>query len=1002
MAELRWTDEQQRAIDHRAGPLRIIAGAGSGKTATMTEHIVAMIREGYVPADQIVALTFTNAAADELTQRIREALRDPGASVWSGTYHSFGMQIVRDGAAVLGLPANPRLFSPAESWLIIRELLRQGIELEALNVSYGLSRAINDARDFISRCKDELVTPEDVADYIDTIPGEDEVHAAEMRDRWRLYAAYQERCRELGGIDYGDQIALAVQALRMDAGLAADYAARYRVFVVDEYQDTNYAQSVLVEQLARPDYALRIVGDPNQSIYRFRGAAVDNIQRFSEEIPGVADIGLTINFRSHQRILDLANELVGDPDGEDSIRLRAFGERDGPRPVIAEARDFSDETAWIAQTLKAHVDQTPAGEEPPSLSVLVRKRKLLPGIARALDEAGLPYQVYGDRTIFDSEAVQDVIATLEILATPRNQLALVRVLSCPRYGLNHRAIHQLKPLLHERRLLASLGTLVDAPPADLDAAIVAVLKRLRDDLRQILHTTSGLPLEALVREIRNLHAGNLGSFDIEALHQLEQIAGRFAENIIDRSADAFVDYLRAIEELSAEEAEVNSDVEEGAIALLTVHGAKGLEFDVVIIAGANARDFGGQKASLPVVPPPLLHNAHVYPERSAFADREEYEAAVKQIESKLDADEERRLFYVALTRAREHLYFSWAKRHPSRVKETAIYPLLAEVKHLAARVELPPHEAASQATPILDFFRETGAALDPRDDFAGFAEAWREYWQGRPGGQAALAALEEGLARFEAGRNERDQVAARLRDARRARQYQPLPPALYSYSLIDTYERCPRLYLHRYVIGIPAPPVESAFTELGRRFHEALHQAHISKDSDPRAAFLRFFGDVPDVGAPEFGGRQSAASLVRQGYLESGDVDAEVLAAEPEFFLKLGSGPDAPLLYGLIDRIQRRSTGEVEIVDYKTHRHCKSREEVAADLQLPIYVMAAREALGYSPAYATMAFVRHGTWHRFRVDEFDLAGALDTLARAIAGITARHFACTCGGKHCRS
>jgi len=234
----------------------------------------------------------------------------------------------------------------------------------------------------------------------------------------------------------------------------------------------------------------------------------------------------------------------------------------------------------------------------------------------------------------------------------------------------------------------------------------------------------------------------------------------------------------------------------------------------------------------------------------------------------------------------------------------------------------------------------------------------------------------------------------------RTRQYQPLPPELYSYSLIETYERCPRLYLHRYVIGIPAPPIESAYTELGRRFHEALHQAHISRDGDPRAAFLRFFGDEPDASAPEFEGRPSAAATVRRGYLESGDVDAEVLAAEPEFFLKLGRGPDAPILYGLIDRIQRRPSGEVEIVDYKTHRHLKSRDEVLADLQLPIYVIAAREALGYSPTYATMAFVRHATWYRFRVDELDLDGARERIDRAIAGIRAHYFACTCGGEHC--
>lgn len=1002
MAEIRWTDEQQSAIDHRRGPLRIIAGAGSGKTATMTEHIVSMIRTGYVAADQIVALTFTNAAADELTQRIRASLDDQSISVWSGTYHSFGMQIIRDGATGLDLPANPRLFSPAESWLIIRDLLRAGTTLEYLDVSYSLSGAIGEVREFINRCKDELVTPADVEAYIATIPADDTDHAAQMRDYQRLYAAYRERCRELGGVDYGDQIALAVQALRRDDELRAEYANRYRVFVVDEYQDTNYAQSVLVSLLSAPDHELRIVGDPNQSIYRFRGAAVDNIQRFSEEISGVADVSLTTNFRSHQQILDVANHLVGS-DGALSGRLRAFKGRGGPDPLLASGNHVSDEAGWIAETLATHYSPSTSETSGPTLGVLVRKRKLLPDIAGALEEAGLPYQVYGDRTIFDSEAAQDLIATLEILAAPKRQLSIVRVLSSPRYGLNQRSIFKLKQLLKKRDLLDALAAIIDDPSEELDEDVIASLQRFCDDLRQLIHRTSGLPLEVLVREIRSQRAANLTRFDIEALHHLEQMAAGFDENVIDRSAAAFVDYLRAIEELGAEEAAVNAEVEAGAIALMTVHGAKGLEFDVLVVAGVNKNDFGGQAVSIASirVPPPLLHNAAEYPDRDGFVDRTAYDNAIKEIENAFAADEERRLFYVAITRAREHLYFTWSKRHPTRVRETSIYPLLEEVQHLTNGLAMPSREAVEQATPVLDFFKATGTPLQPGNDFTGFVDAWRDYWQGSVGERQALEALEAGYARFMEQRDERSEVAAQLRDVRRNRQYRPLPPELYSYSLIDTYERCPRLYLHRYVVGVPAPPVEASYTDLGRRFHEALHQAHIARSDDPRSDFLRFFGVDSATPAPEFNGQPTAATTVRDGFLESGDVEAEVLAVEPEFFLKLGSGQEAPIVYGLIDRIQRRANGDIEIVDYKTHRHLKSRDEIRRDLQLPIYVLAAREALGYNPIYATMAFVRHGEWIRFRIDEFDLDGARERVERTVTGILDHDFACRCGGRVCR-
>ncbi len=1003
MIEIRWTEEQQQAIDHRQGPLRIIAGAGSGKTATMTEHIVSMIRADYASADQIVALTFTNAAADELTQRIRAALDDQSVSVWSGTYHSFGMQIVRDGAAALGLPADPRLFSPAESWLIIRDILRAGAELEFLDVSYGLSTAINAVRDFISRCKDELATPEDVASYVATIPADDTDHAAQMRDYQRLYAAYEQRCRELGGVDFGDQIALAVDALQQDEELRAEYGKRYRVFVVDEYQDTNYAQSVLVELLAAPAYELRIVGDPNQSIYRFRGAAVDNIQRFSEEIEGVADVGLTTNFRSHQQILDTANHLVQAYESL-SGELRAFNGRTGREPLLASGLSYGDEATWIAETLAAHYVPDEDSGSSPSLGVLVRKRKLLPDIAQALADLGVPYQVYGDRTIFDSEACQDVIATLEIVAAPKRQLSIVRVLGSPRYGLSQRDIFRVKRLLRERDLLDAVAALIGAPPEELDDEVVGALQRFCDDLRRLIHRTTGLPLEARVREIRSQRAGELTGFDIEALRQLEQMASSFSDNVIDRSVAAFVDYLRAIEELDGDEASVNTPVEEGAVALLTVHGAKGLEFDVVVIAGANENDFATLRVSINDirVPPPLLHNAAEYPDRADFADRTAYENALKETEKRFVSDEERRLFYVAITRARDRLYFSWSKHHPTRKRETSIYELLAEIEHLTEPLDIPVREIASEAAPLLDFFTATGTPLRPADDFSAFANAWREHWRGDDQEAMALAALESGFERFLSEREDRAEVAARLRAVRRSRQYRPLPPDLYSYSLLDTYERCPRLYLHRYVIGVPAPPVEASYTDLGRRFHEALHQAHIARSDDARSDFLRFFDDNETEPAPEHNGQPTVTAMVREGFLDSGDADAEALAVEPEFFLKLGSGPSAPVIYGLIDRIQRRPDGAIEIVDYKTHRDLKSREEVLSDLQLPIYTLAAREALGYDPTYTTMAFVRHGAWLRFRSNELDLDGARERIERAVAGILAHDYACRCGGAHCGS
>ncbi len=657
MVEPRWTAAQARAIEHRSGPLRIIAGAGSGKTATMTAHIAHLIRSEEALPDQIVALTFTNAAAGELSERLQRSLNDSQIGVWSGTYHSFGGQIVSDGSQGLDLPAQPRLLSTVESWLIVRQILRAEDEIEQRDLT-NFAGAVNELVDLVSRCKDELVTPQSVCDYIATIPPEDELHAAEMRDFLRVYERYQEQCHQRGALDFGDQIALAVRALDNDPNLLAEYRERYRVFVVDEYQDTNYAQAELVKRLAAPDYDLRVVGDPQQSIYRFRGAAVDNIQRFSDEIEHVADVELSTNFRSHQRILDVANRIVSDIDM--AAYLRAHENRDGPAPIIGHAEEWADECAWIAQTFAAH-----RREGATDLAVLVRKRKLLPALARAFEREGVPYQILGGQALFDFPAVKDAVAMLRLLQNPADTPSAVRVLTSPRCGLNDRTVFELRRYLRSSNYLTALREIVSNPPPDVPQEVVAAAGALCDDLGGLIRAAHSQQIDVLTRQIVDRQIPNCRGEESQALEQLVSIARQFTENGIDRSLPAFVDYLDALSQMRSDEASIDLAPPTDAVALMTIHAAKGLEFDAVALAGMNQRDAGSPSDSVSkLIPPPLRHDRDLYPPRCDFDDRESYLKAVKGVEDRLADDEERRLYYVAVTRAREHLYLTWAERHP--------------------------------------------------------------------------------------------------------------------------------------------------------------------------------------------------------------------------------------------------------------------------------------------------------------------------------------------------
>lgn len=986
----RWTPEQHAAIHHQRGPLRVIAGAGSGKTATMTEHIAQLIRSGVARPEQIVALTFTNAAAGELTSRLQATLKDSRIDVWSGTYHSFGGQIVSDGAARLGLPVNPHLLSEVEVWLSIRKLLRDGVEIEQLDMT-NFAGSINSLVEFISRCKDELVSMEMLDRYIADIPEEDDIHAAEMRDRQRVFAAYANHCRELGAIDFGDQIQMAILALDTDPALLASYRNRYRFFIVDEYQDTNFAQAELVKRLAVPEYDLRVVGDPNQSIYRFRGAAVDNIQRLSDEVDGLIDVSLSTSFRSPQPVLDIANRIVGSQGTP--AELLAHDQSFTERPLLAAGENWHDEVTWIADTLAAHREQGTT-----SMAVLVRKRKLLPGIARALEERGVPAQILGGEGIFDLPSVKDTIATIRVLHNPSDTASAVRMLTSPRCGLNDRTVYALRDYLQSSNYLLSLAEIVNNPPQHIDAGTINAARLFLEELRNLVRAARTQPVDVMVRQIISGMQWDHPEVELQALQHLTGVAVQFTRNNIDTSLDAFVDYLEALDQLGGSEARIDVLPEGDAVALMTVHGAKGLEFDVVVLAGLNRLDAGTTGSSSGVLPPDLRHDRDIYPRREEFVDRTQYLNGIKEVEKDLAEDEQRRLYYVAVTRSRKHLYLTWSKQHPARKRPTGKFALLDELSGLVQEQAIPLYPAPVEDPPLGTFFNKVATRVDPSDGFVQFASDWGAYWKGKPAEHKAMAVLELGMARYESKRDDLLRDIDQIRNAILDSSFSPAPRNVFSYSQINTWEQCPRRYLLQYVVGVPANPAHDYRTRLGSAFHDALHAQHIAREQGHEVDFRALLQEALATSGGDYEAEPTTRAVT--GFLSSPDSSATPLFTEQEFFLRLRPGPNAPVIHGFIDRIQQTPDGEIEIVDYKTNRQNKSRDEVLYDLQLPIYVLACREALGLEPRYATMAFVRHGNWVRIDVNDFDMGSVRQRIESTIAGINSGHFPCTCGGSRC--
>jgi hypothetical protein len=340
---------------------------------------------------------------------------------------------------------------------------------------------------------------------------------------------------------------------------------------------------------------------------------------------------------------------------------------------------------------------------------------------------------------------------------------------------------------------------------------------------------------------------------------------------------------------------------------------------------------------------------------------------------------------------------SWAEMHPSRKNPVKIFPLIDEITGCVDQETIPPVARERQRPVLREFIEMTGEGLDASTRFSELPEQWHGFWSDSERPELAVLAAESHRI-FNDALPRRKDMLMRLQVTYEREEATVAPGNVVSYSQISTWERCPRLFFLRYVAGVPPRPTDRWMTQLGTAFHDALHAAHLASDYS-RTHFQEAFRGALSADGEASG--SDAAVRILDGFFASGDSTHTPLAVEQEFFINLSGQPGGTLIHGFIDRIQQHADGTVEIVDYKTYRVALTREQVAADLQLPIYVLASQRCLPWSADLATMAFVRHGQWERFRVSELDIDRAVTRIEHAIAGIRAGEHACTCGGEHCR-
>ncbi len=711
------TPEQREAIEAPLEAQLLVAGAGAGKTTVMAQRILHLVRSDAVTGEQVLGLTFTNKAAQHLKQAVRTVL-GPDTDVTIATYHSFGASLVADHGLELDLAPGTKVLNRAQSWQLLFAVFDEFRFDRRSTLSPEF--VLNDALALASRCADHLVPIDEV---------EADCHLVMEKGRWmgmrntaasrlelcQVVAAYERRKRERNLLDFGDQVGLAVRLLEENPDVAVELRQRHPVVLLDEYQDTNFAQRRLLQLLYPPGSAVTAVGDDMQSIYAFRGAHLVNILRFKDHFPPVRIRQLQTTFRFGASLGTLANRIQ--EHVVESLPKVLRPRPDAPDTAIEcfLASDDAEEGAAIA------ADIVTRGGPWSDVAVLCRKRRLIQPIVAALEERRVPVEAVGTSGLLDRPEVVDVVAWLEVLADPSTSVALLRLLGGPRYRVGLRDLAALSrhsrtpgepaadgavdpPPVVETILADALAGVADAPglsdeARDRLAAFDVERRHLADQARRL--PVLGLVEAILARTGLWQAAGTLGR---QNLLRFLDLAERFQPVEGDPGLAAFVEYLHLLDESEEDLAEAHLG-DADAVRVMTIHQAKGLEFATVYVPGlAGAR---GPSRIFPDGRPGenALGNSSALP----WWLREDDEgfppiatarmSDIEEVIRRRKLDEEWRLLYVACTRAQRRLVCSAAHWYPGAAEPQGPSEFYDFV--------------AGQTDIVTEWFRHDAATVDP-------------------------------------------------------------------------------------------------------------------------------------------------------------------------------------------------------------------------------------------------------------------------------------------------
>ncbi len=888
--------QQIEAIKYDKGPLLVIAGAGTGKTTVITEKIKYLVLERKIPQDQILALTFTEKAAMEMEERVDIALPYGYTEMWISTFHAFCERILKNDAIHIGLNPSYSLLTQSESVLFLRN------NLDRLNLDYfsplgNPNKFLTGMTNHFSRLKDEDVSPNEYLAWAQSqkSDGDEKKQYLELAN---AYKKYEELKLKEGVMDFSDLIANTLLLFRKRPNVLKRYQEQFKYILVDEFQDTNFAQNELSILLAGDKKNIMVVGDDDQAIYRWRGAAISNMIQFRKRFPKTKIVTLTKNYRSTKEILDKSYALIqnNNPDRleiRENINKKLTSERKtaGKDIEFTFCESVEKEAEFVTEKIKDLIKKN--GLKFKDFAILVRANDHSAPFMQILEHYGIPCQFLGPGQLFKKEEVKDLIAYLKILSNLEDSVSLYRILQMPIFNLQGYEIASLLNFGKRKNvsLFESMEIAISASEIPfLNEEAKNKLKNISDMIKRHLNlvskTTGGQILYYFFTDSGLLNYYSSAKTE-ENLEKAQNVAKFFSKlktyELEHKEASVFslVEWIDLAVDMGESPLVSNDDwAENNAVNILTIHSSKGLEFPVVFLVNLVSQRFPTRERNEQIPVPADL---------------------IKEILPSGDfhLQEERRLFYVGMTRARDFLFLTGAKYYGEGKREKKISPFVYEaLGEEEIKKSLEKGNSDSKQLTLLDW------SFSKKED--------------------------------------------------KPKSLFKIPPITYlSYSQIQTFEICPLHYKLRYFLKIPTPP--SSAQSFGISVHATLRDFYQSfiKNKDTKIEHMidllknNWINDGYQSKQLEEKAFEKAKKIIMD-YLKENlneSILEENTSLETPFQFYVRKDKEWLKVGGRIDRINK-SADILEIIDYKTGSNMPEERSLAENLQLTFYALAATEIKG--------------------------------------------------------